>query len=141
MNVISFELVTPEGILYTGNIRYINAPGTEGAFGVFPNHVPFFTLLKNGIVDFITDDHSQREYFAISNGIFEFYENKMLILAEDAVSGKNIDLAEEKKNEKYLRQEMEKSGTTTELQEKLKSISFRIKSAELYGKQTMRDSV
>ncbi|MBN1500965.1 MAG: ATP synthase F1 subunit epsilon [Spirochaetes bacterium] len=134
MSNIFFELVTPEGILFSGEIEYMKAPGVEGEFGIYPNHVPFFTLLKEGIIEFKPFQQNYYEYFFLSNGVFEFNENKMTILAEEAFSGRIIDKSDEKKAEKEIIAQIEKTGSEMKLEAKLRRVQLRIRTRELTEK-------
>ena len=45
-----FSLVSPERELFSGEVDQVDAPGTEGDFGVLAGHAPFMTTLKEGRV-------------------------------------------------------------------------------------------
>ena len=133
MNNISFELVTPEGIVFEGAVDFLKAAGVEGEFGIYPGHIPFFTLLKDCIIEFRPSGEKDREFYFISGGVFEFFEERMMILSEEAVSGKRIDYREEQKNERDLAAAVEKSGSDKRLELQLKWVRFKMKAAELSG--------
>ena len=43
---LHFSLVSPERELYSGEVDQVDAPGTEGDFGVLAGHAPFMTALR-----------------------------------------------------------------------------------------------
>ena len=45
-----FSLVSPEHELFSGLVDQVDAPGSEGDFGVLAGHAPFMTTLKEGPV-------------------------------------------------------------------------------------------
>jgi len=45
-----FELVSPERLLFSGEVESVTAPGIEGEFTVLKDHAPFMTTLKPGWV-------------------------------------------------------------------------------------------
>ena len=45
-----FSLVSPERELFSGEVDQVDAPGSEGDFGVLAGHAPFMTALKEGAV-------------------------------------------------------------------------------------------
>ena len=47
---LHFSLVSPERELFSGDVDQVDAPGSEGDFGVLPGHAPFMTTLKEGPV-------------------------------------------------------------------------------------------
>ena len=46
MAKLHFSLVAPERELFSAEVDQVDAPGTEGDFGVLPNHAPFMTTLR-----------------------------------------------------------------------------------------------
>ena len=48
---ISFDLVSPERLLLSGEAEMVTLPGTEGEFGVLPGHAPVISTLKPGVID------------------------------------------------------------------------------------------
>ncbi len=47
---LHFSLVSPERELFSGAVDQVDAPGSEGDFGVLVGHAPFMTTLKEGRV-------------------------------------------------------------------------------------------
>ena len=47
---LHFSLVSPERELFSGSVNQVDAPGSEGDFGVLAGHAPFMTALKEGPV-------------------------------------------------------------------------------------------
>ncbi|MEM7007143.1 MAG: F0F1 ATP synthase subunit epsilon, partial [Pseudomonadota bacterium] len=47
---LHFSLVSPAREIFAGEVDHVIAPGTDGEFGVLPNHAPFMSTLKNGVV-------------------------------------------------------------------------------------------
>ena len=45
---LHFSLVSPERELFSGRVDQVDAPGSEGDFGVLAGHAPFMTALKEG---------------------------------------------------------------------------------------------
>jgi F-type H+-transporting ATPase subunit epsilon len=41
---LHFSLVSPERELYSGEVDQVDAPGSEGDFGVLAGHAPFMTF-------------------------------------------------------------------------------------------------
>ncbi len=85
------EIVTPERIVYTNEVELVVAPSLDGEIGILPLHAPMVAALKAGEVrvKFGTND---TEWFAISGGYLQVHEDKVVILADDAVSSSQIDV-------------------------------------------------
>ena len=47
---LHFSLVSPERELFSGEVDQVDAPGSEGDFGVLAGHAPFMTALREGEV-------------------------------------------------------------------------------------------
>lgn len=79
----SFELVSPERLLYSGSVTEVIVPGTEGEFGVLAGHAPFVSTLKPGVL-IIKGDGAPRKLF-VSGGLAEANPAGLTVLAETAV--------------------------------------------------------
>ena len=50
MATFHFNLVSPEKLLFSGDVDQVDVPGSEGDFGVLAGHAPFVTTLRPGIL-------------------------------------------------------------------------------------------
>ena len=80
---MQLEIVTPEANIYSGEVSYVQLPGSAGQFGVLNNHAPLITTLQKGQVK-IKDDKEADQFFEIGGGVVEVLNNKVIILAESA---------------------------------------------------------
>ncbi|WP_297573864.1 ATP synthase F1 subunit epsilon [uncultured Campylobacter sp.] len=78
------EIVTPIGMIFSGNVKSAQFPGSEGELGVLPGHASLITLLSTGTID-ITDDKDNQEVVAINWGYLKIEEKKTTVLADGAV--------------------------------------------------------
>jgi F-type H+-transporting ATPase subunit epsilon len=85
------EIVTPEHILYTNEVEMVVAPALDGELGILPLHAPMVAALKAGEVR-VKFDGDQIEWFAISGGYLQVHEDKVVILADDAVASSQIEI-------------------------------------------------
>ncbi len=91
-------IVTPEGTVYEGNARSVQAPGFLGKFEILYNHAPFISTLQKGkikihslerkkIQEDGTSTMEQKEeklLFETSEGILEVSNNRVVIAVEHA---------------------------------------------------------
>ena len=89
---IKFQIVTPERIVLEEDIRQISVPTKDGEITVLPDHLPLVASLMAGVVE-IKNKDSQNEVMAISGGFIEVQKDKVVILADTAERGQEIDLA------------------------------------------------
>ena len=103
---ITLDIVTPYGHVFTDEVDEIVASGSEGEFGVLPDHVPFLTTMKIGILTY--KKGSETGYFFVNWGYAEVGPDKVTILADSAERADdiNIERAEEaiKRAEERLKQ-------------------------------------
>jgi len=79
---LHFSLVSPERELFSGEVDQVDAPGSEGDFGVLAGHAPFMTTLKEGWVKV----HIENEVrvFEVHGGFADVTPQGLTILAEQA---------------------------------------------------------
>ena len=81
-DTLHFSLVSPERELFSGDVDQVDAPGSEGDFGVLPGHAPFMTTLKEGRVH-VHIGGTQRVY-EVRGGFADVTPQGLTILAEKA---------------------------------------------------------
>lgn len=84
MEKLFLEIVTPEGLVFSGEVKSVQLPGSEGELGVLPRHASLITLLKAGVIE-IVDLNNKKELVAINWGYLKVDEEKTSILADGAV--------------------------------------------------------
>ena len=82
MAKLHFSLVAPERELFSGDVDLVQAPGTEGDFGVLADHAPFMTALREGAVTVF--DGSSKRVFNVHGGFADVTPAGLTILAEAA---------------------------------------------------------
>jgi F-type H+-transporting ATPase subunit epsilon len=83
MATFFFELVSPEKLVFSGNVEEVIAPGSEGVFTVLKNHAPVMTTLRPGIVEFRTEKERQKLF--VRGGFADMSAAGLTILAEQAI--------------------------------------------------------
>ena len=105
-NKLRLEIVTPYGLIFSGDVGEITAAGSEGEFGVLPRHAPFITNMKTGMLTYKRD--GENIYFFVSGGYAEVGPDKVTVLADSAERSEDIDVerasAAMKRAEDRLRQ-------------------------------------
>jgi F-type H+-transporting ATPase subunit epsilon len=90
MSTLRLEIVTPERKVYEEDVNMVVVKGVAGELGILPNHIPLVTPLKIAPVKAKKD--GKDEYIAVHGGFMEVRKDKVVILAEAAELGKDIDL-------------------------------------------------
>ncbi|HEY2178837.1 MAG TPA: ATP synthase F1 subunit epsilon [Caulobacteraceae bacterium] len=79
---LHFSLVTPERELFEDDVDQVDAPGSEGSFGVLAGHAPFMTTLREGRIH-VRLGSSERVY-DVKGGFADVTPEGLTILAEEA---------------------------------------------------------
>jgi F-type H+-transporting ATPase subunit epsilon len=89
MATLRLEIVTPEQTAYSEDVDMVTLPGTEGEFGVYPNHVPLLTTLKPG--ELRVTKGGRFEYLAVGEGFVEVRGDAVSVLTDMALQPEKID--------------------------------------------------
>ena len=94
------EVITPDEVLYKGNVSQVVLPGLDGSFGILDSHAPLISALAKGdirvdqnvadnkdkkVFDGVLNDKFRDDNqftFEINGGVIEVFDNKILVLAE-----------------------------------------------------------
>ena len=87
---LSFELVSPEKLLASGEANIVTLPATEGNIGVMVQHAPVMTGLRNGMVEIEQSDGGNQKFF-VKGGFADITPLKVTILAEFSVPENEMD--------------------------------------------------
>ncbi|BDV35861.1 MULTISPECIES: F0F1 ATP synthase subunit epsilon [Methylocystis] len=90
MAAFHFELVSPEKLLFSGDVESVVAPGAEGQFTVLKDHAPVMTTLKAGVVTVAGGDGKLEKLF-VRGGFADVNASGFTILAELALPLSEID--------------------------------------------------
>ncbi len=99
-DTLKFELVSPERLLMSANVRQVVVPGSEGEFGVLPGHAPVLSTMKPGVVS-VTDEAGSEQRIFVRGGFAEVNPAGLTVLAEEAIPMAELDadrLAQQIKN-------------------------------------------
>ena len=106
MTAFHFELVSPEKLLFSGEVESVVAPGTDGQFTVLAHHAPVMTTLKAGVVTINGD-----EKLFVRGGFADVSAKGFTILAEQAIAVKDLDAAKLEQDIKDAREDVADAKT------------------------------
>jgi F-type H+-transporting ATPase subunit epsilon len=84
-----FELVSPEKLVFSGDVEQVDVTGAEGDFGVLAGHAPLVTTLRPGILTVIGAGGTQR--IVVLGGFAEVSDKGLTVLADAAEAVENVD--------------------------------------------------
>lgn len=77
-----FELVSPEQVLFSGDVRQVVVPGAEGDFAVLAGHAPFISTLRPGVLEVTLEGGNRR--ILVKGGFAEAEPERLTVLAQTA---------------------------------------------------------
>ena len=106
---LSFALVSPERELFNGDVDHVVVPGSEGEFGVSPNHAPVMSTIKPGALKVINDGAERRIF--VNGGFADVTPEGLTVLAEEAVDLADIDPAKLEQDLKNAQEDLRDANT------------------------------
>ena len=91
MGVISFDLVSPEQLLFNESVGMIIVPGKDGDIGVLPGHSKLLSSLRSGRVMVYGENKNLLKSFFVTGGFVEINPEKCIVLAEDVNDMSDLD--------------------------------------------------
>jgi F-type H+-transporting ATPase subunit epsilon len=86
---LHLEIVTPDRLAFSGEVDSVVIPGTEGEFGVLPQHIPLMTQIKPG--ELVVTVGPKKEYLAVGEGFATVTHTNVNILTDMAIQWEHID--------------------------------------------------
>jgi F-type H+-transporting ATPase subunit epsilon len=87
---VQFELVSPERLLVSREVEMVVVPGSEGDFGVLPDHAPMISTVRPGVIE-IYEGGNVTDRIFVAGGFAEVTGERCTVLADEAVAVKDID--------------------------------------------------
>jgi F-type H+-transporting ATPase subunit epsilon len=91
MATFHFDLVSPEKLLFAGEVAQVDLPGSEGDMGVLAGHAPLVTALRPGVIMVYREGGSLR--VVVNGGFAEVGPAGLTVLADMAVPVDDFDRA------------------------------------------------
>ena len=89
-NKINFDFVSPEASIVSSEVDMVLIPGVDGDAGILPDHSPFMTTLRPGIVE-VTFEQGNVKKYLVEGGFADITQDKMTILAETSLNLSDSD--------------------------------------------------
>ncbi|MDB5509396.1 MAG: synthase subunit epsilon [Hyphomicrobiales bacterium] len=109
MAAFHFELVSPERLIFSGEVEQVVVPGSEGQFTVLSGHSPMMSMLRPGVVEVAGRDLSERLF--VRGGFADISPTGLTILAEQAIPLAELDAAQIEKQIRAAEEDLEDAQT------------------------------
>ncbi|MEK7111434.1 MAG: ATP synthase F1 subunit epsilon [Patescibacteria group bacterium] len=119
--LLHLSLATPSRkILDVEDVEIINAPAEMGDVGILPNHAPFLSKLRDGVINYRVGGNNF--YVGVNGAFLDVAENQVTVISEAAVLPEDADLK---------RAQEAKDRAKVELEKRLEGTDFKMVEAEL----------
>src|SRR4051812_45991112 len=81
---LKLEVVSPERLLVSEPVEMVVVPGTEGYFGVLPQHMLLLSTLRPGVIDVYNGGAVAERYF-VTGGFAEVTGTTCTLLVDEAL--------------------------------------------------------
>ena len=78
---MKIKITKPDSILYDGDAKLVQLPGTGGLFEILNNHAPIISSLQRGALRLIDAD-GKEQTFDIRGGVVKGQQNDLMILVQ-----------------------------------------------------------
>ena len=102
------ELVTPEGVAFSGDAEMLVVPGAAGELGILAHHAPLVSLLRSGETR-LTDAEGNVRRYATDDGYVQVRQNRAVVLVGEAVDAEAIDASEASRRLEEARSALEQA--------------------------------
>jgi len=117
------EVVTPEALVFSGNVEEVTIPGSEGEFGVLKGHASLLSSIDVGELNFTKD--GKKNHFAVSSGYVEVTGTKVTVLIETAERSDMIDKARAQRAKENAEAKLSKINKEDEEFEYIRAALYR----------------
>ena len=78
--MLKLKIVTPERIVYDGEVQSVLVPGTMGQFEILTDHAPIISTLQKGTVEYLNSEG--KTSLEILGGFVEVQKNVVSLCVE-----------------------------------------------------------
>src|SRR6201986_2345071 len=93
MATLHVDVVSAEEQIFSGEAKFVALPGESGELGILPRHTPLITRIKPGAVRIERADTGEEEFVFVAGGILEVQPDRVTVLADTAIRGRDLDEA------------------------------------------------
>jgi len=84
-----FEIISPERIFFSDDVKMVTLPSYEGDMSILKNHISIIAYLRPGKIKVQKNDGNFEEFF-IQDGTVEYFKDNLVILSVSVINVKDI---------------------------------------------------
>ncbi len=105
-HTIHVDVVSAEASIFEGEAEFVALPGESGELGIYPQHTPLITRIRPGAVRIKLVGSAEEEFVFVAGGILEVQPNRVTVLADTAIRGRDLDEAKAESAKKAAEEAM-----------------------------------
>jgi len=86
------EVLTPEGLVFSGEVEMVSTRTEVGEIGVLANHAPLLAMLAPAELRLHMSESEIKRY-AQGEGYLQVHSNRALVLVEECIEPERVDVA------------------------------------------------
>ena len=133
MAELNIEIITPDKVVFKGEIISVTVPGVKGRFQVLRNHAPLVSIFEIGMIEVVTPDNNS-SYYATGGGTIEVLNNNVLILADSLELAENIDVERAKNAKQRAEERLDKKEEDTDIERAQKALQRAVNRLKIVEK-------
>jgi F-type H+-transporting ATPase subunit epsilon len=91
-HMVDVEVLTPEGEVFSGEVRQVSTRTAVGEVGILANHAPLLAALKPTELRLHVSDSETKRY-AQAHGWLQVFGNQAKLLVEEVLAPEDLDAA------------------------------------------------
>lgn len=110
MSSFIVNIVTPSGVIYDHEAKFLVANTQAGSLGVLPKHAPLISPLNIDAVRIdLAGEEGGSDWVAVNGGIIEIRDNVVSIIANSAETKAQIDISRAEEAKQRAKEKIEKA--------------------------------
>jgi len=92
---IELEIVTPEQLLFSGEVDEVVVPGSQGYLGILPGHAPLLSELQIGVISYRQESQEDKVTVSRARKIQRFLSQPFFVAEQfTGIAGKYVPIQE-----------------------------------------------
>jgi len=88
-DIFKLEIISPERIILSEDVKMVTLPSYEGDMGVLKNHISIITFLRPGIIRVQKKEGNINDFFA-QDGTVEYFNDNLIVLSASVMNIKDL---------------------------------------------------
>ena len=88
-DIFKLEIISPEKIIFSEDVKMVILPSYEGDMGVLKNHISIITFLRPGIIKVQKKEGNINDFF-VQDGTVEYFNDNLIVLSALVMNIKDL---------------------------------------------------